>query len=82
MEAPASKTLSHPPLSISLKRLVPGFFIGNIKRSRAVKGCPPIAYTSDKPAGPILAAQPQVRDRPVKVFFFLKKVILPFQYLF
>jgi hypothetical protein len=29
---------------------------------------------SDRTAGPILAAQPQVRDRPVKVFF-LKSAI-------
>ncbi|OEU45269.1 MAG: hypothetical protein BBJ60_00480 [Desulfobacterales bacterium S7086C20] len=29
---------------------------------------------SDRSVGPILAAQPQVRDKPIKVFFFMKNI--------
>jgi hypothetical protein len=34
---------------------------------------------SDRSVGPIFAAQPHVRERPVNVFFFLKRVICPLQ---
>jgi hypothetical protein len=29
---------------------------------------------SDRSAGPILAAHPQVRDIPIRVFFFMKNI--------
>jgi hypothetical protein len=32
--------------------------------------------TSDRSAGPILAAHPQVRDIPINVFFFLKNIFV------
>jgi hypothetical protein len=37
--------------------------------------------TSDRSAGPILAAQPQVRDNPINVFFFIKNMSYPIQVL-
>jgi hypothetical protein len=30
---------------------------------------------SDRSAGPILAAHPQVRDIPIRVFFFMKNMV-------
>jgi hypothetical protein len=34
---------------------------------------------SDRSAGPILAAHPQVRDIPIRVFFFMKNMSISFQ---
>jgi hypothetical protein len=34
---------------------------------------------SDRSAGPILAAHPQVRDMPIKVFFLRKNMKIPLQ---
>jgi len=44
------------------------------KRLGSFDGCN-VLRASDRSVGPILAAHPQVRDRPIKVFFFLKKPI-------